>query len=213
MRKWLFPASGAGYKSQADIKFCSVSPQIKKRFRCLGVRILQNASGTEAGLQSLRFWEKIEMWLHFLNVLVAYCRFIVLNCCHRYRCISQSFLWFCFFLSWHHFITFSQRLLGQKTFGPCLVTYSWVELDGRSACFFPLLITLLHLEERAWTTKFLTFLHVSLNHTYHKLKTWSCINGWMRNDKKGIRKPPRKRKENVGWKKASLLISCYEAPL
>jgi len=53
--------SGAGYKSQGDIKFCSVSPQIKKKFRCLGVRILQNSNGIESGLQSLRFWEKVEL--------------------------------------------------------------------------------------------------------------------------------------------------------
>ena len=51
--------SGAGYKSQGDIKFCSVPIQFNTKFRCFGIRILQNTNGIEAGLQSLRFWEKV----------------------------------------------------------------------------------------------------------------------------------------------------------
>jgi len=51
--------SGAGYKSEGDIKFCSVSERINRKYRCLGVRILQNGNGVETGLQSLRFWEKV----------------------------------------------------------------------------------------------------------------------------------------------------------
>jgi len=57
--------SGAGYKSQGDIKFCSVSERINRKYRCLGVRILQNGNGVESGLQSLRFWEKIISWIKF----------------------------------------------------------------------------------------------------------------------------------------------------
>ena len=55
--------SGAGYKSQGDIKFCSVSERINRKYRCLGVRILQNGNGIESGLQSLRFWEKVISWM------------------------------------------------------------------------------------------------------------------------------------------------------
>jgi len=51
--------SGAGYKSQGDIKFCSASVQINRKYRCLGIRILQNGSGSETDLQSLRFWERV----------------------------------------------------------------------------------------------------------------------------------------------------------
>ena len=51
--------SGNGFKNQGDIKFCSVPFQLQKKFRCLGIRVLQNGNGIETGIQSLRFWEKV----------------------------------------------------------------------------------------------------------------------------------------------------------
>lgn len=52
--------SGAGYKTNNDIKFCSVPLHFNRKYRCLGIRILQNTNVWETGLQSLRFWEKVE---------------------------------------------------------------------------------------------------------------------------------------------------------
>ena len=52
--------SGAGYKTNNDIKFCSVPLHLNRKYRCLGIRILQNTNVWETGLQSLRFWEKVE---------------------------------------------------------------------------------------------------------------------------------------------------------
>ena len=61
----MYLLTGAGYKSEGDIKFCSVSERINRKYRCLGVRILQNGNGRETGLQSLRFWEKVFSWIKF----------------------------------------------------------------------------------------------------------------------------------------------------
>jgi len=54
--------SGEPFKKFSDIKFCVVPPQMSKKFRCLGLRILKDSGyGNEVCVQSLRFWEKVNV--------------------------------------------------------------------------------------------------------------------------------------------------------
>jgi len=52
--------SGAPYTKMGQIKFCSVPSHLNKKFRCVGLRILESTNNLEMGVQSLRFWEKVE---------------------------------------------------------------------------------------------------------------------------------------------------------
>jgi len=45
---------GTGFASN---KFCRVAPELNRKFRCLGIRILESGS-VAASLNSLRFWKK-----------------------------------------------------------------------------------------------------------------------------------------------------------
>lgn len=51
--------SGAPQSNVGGIRFCRVPLSVKRKFRCLGVRILHNQNGIEADVQSLRFWKRV----------------------------------------------------------------------------------------------------------------------------------------------------------
>merc|ERR1712212_1412628 len=52
--------SGAPYTKMGQIKFCSVPSHLNKKLRCVGLRLLESTNNLEMGVQSLRFWEKVE---------------------------------------------------------------------------------------------------------------------------------------------------------
>lgn len=51
--------SGTTFKTKGDTKYCVVPARMIRKFRCLGMRILQTGNGLEASVQSMRFWEKV----------------------------------------------------------------------------------------------------------------------------------------------------------
>lgn len=50
---------GIPFSHVRDIKFCKVEPQLKIKFRCLGLRLLANHGGSDICVHSVRFFEHV----------------------------------------------------------------------------------------------------------------------------------------------------------
>jgi len=53
--------SNAPWEHFNDTKYCKVKPELKEKFRCLGLRVLKNRSGDGwVALRNIRIWERVE---------------------------------------------------------------------------------------------------------------------------------------------------------
>ena len=48
------------WRNEWEVKYCKVKPEMKEKFRCLGLRILANRGDGWTTLRNIRMWERIE---------------------------------------------------------------------------------------------------------------------------------------------------------
>ena len=54
--------SDQAWRNTAEVRYCQVKPEMREKFRCLGLRVLKNrdADGWVV-LRNIRMWQRIEM--------------------------------------------------------------------------------------------------------------------------------------------------------
>ena len=49
------------WRNEWEVRYCKVKPEMKEKFRCLGLRVLANRRGDGwTSLRNVRMWERIE---------------------------------------------------------------------------------------------------------------------------------------------------------